>query len=213
MPHSSTIAPSTFRDDNPAVDGRLRRGDRAGELDSLRLFLADLGRYRLLTGAEESALAKRVERGDAAAKRTMVESNLRLVVSIAKSYRGHGVPFLDLIQEGTIGLDRAVDRFDWRRGVKFSTYATWWIRQAVQRAVTNGAGIVRIPEHIVERRQKLRHAGRRLRSELGREPTAEELASATGVAVRHVGEALGARLTSSRSTSGSTAASAASAAI
>src|SRR5207302_1244049 len=118
--------------------------------DSLQLFLNEVGRYRLLTAAEEIALAKRVERGDLAAKEHMINANLRLVVSIAKRYRGHGVPFLDLIQDGVIGLNRAVEKFDWRRGYKFSTYATWWIRQACQRAVANQSGTIRIPVHVQE---------------------------------------------------------------
>ena len=120
-----------------------------GSADSLQLFLADVGRHKLLTAADEVALAKRIERGDLTAKRHMIESNLRLVVSIAKGYRGLGVPFLDLIQEGTLGLNRAVEKFDWRRGFKFSTYATWWIRQSVQRAVANHARTIRVPVHVV----------------------------------------------------------------
>src|SRR3989440_8556525 len=116
-----------------------------GSADSLQLFLADVGRHKLLTAADEVYLAKRIERGDPSAKRHMIESNLRLVVSIAKGYRGLGVPFLDLIQEGTLGLNRAVEKFDWRRGYKFSTYATWWIRQSVQRAVANYARTIRVP--------------------------------------------------------------------
>src|SRR5262245_63214178 len=133
-----------------------------GAGDSLQLFLADVGRHKLLTAAEEVALAKRLEKGDLLAKRRMIESNLRLVVSIAKGYRGLGVPFLDLIQEGTLGLNRAVEKFDWRRGYKFSTYATWWIRQSVQRAVANHARTIRVPVHVVERQQKLGRAARRL---------------------------------------------------
>jgi RNA polymerase primary sigma factor len=164
----------------------------SGAADSLQLFLADVGRHKLLTAAEEVMLAKRIERGDPTAKRRMIESNLRLVVSIAKGYRGLGVPFLDLIQEGTLGLNRAVEKFDWRRGYKFSTYATWWIRQSVQRAVANHARTIRVPVHVVERQQKLSRASRRLEVELGREPTKEELAEATGLPMQHIEEALGA---------------------
>jgi RNA polymerase primary sigma factor len=164
----------------------------SGSADSLQLFLADVGRHKLLTAAEEVMLAKRIERGDETAKRHMIESNLRLVVSIAKGYRGLGVPFLDLIQEGTLGLNRAVEKFDWRRGYKFSTYATWWIRQSVQRAVANHARTIRVPVHVVERQQKLSRAARRLEVELGREATKEELAEATGLPMQHVDEALGA---------------------
>jgi RNA polymerase primary sigma factor len=163
-----------------------------GAADSLQLFLADIGRHKLLTAAEEVMLAKAIERGDVTAKRRMIESNLRLVVSIAKGYRGLGVPFLDLIQEGTLGLNRAVEKFDWRRGYKFSTYATWWIRQSVQRAVANHARTIRVPVHVVERQQKLGRAARRLEVELGREATKEELAEATGLPIQHVDEALGA---------------------
>jgi RNA polymerase primary sigma factor len=163
-----------------------------GAADSLQLFLADIGRHKLLTAAEEVMLAKAIERGDLSAKRRMIESNLRLVVSIAKGYRGLGVPFLDLIQEGTLGLNRAVEKFDWRRGYKFSTYATWWIRQSVQRAVANHARTIRVPVHVVERQQKLGRAARRLEVELGREATKHELAEATGLPIQHVDEALGA---------------------
>jgi RNA polymerase primary sigma factor len=163
-----------------------------GAADSLQLFLADVGRHKLLNAAEEVQLAKQIERGDLIAKRRMIESNLRLVVSIAKGYRGLGVPFLDLIQEGTLGLNRAVEKFDWRRGFKFSTYATWWIRQSVQRAVANHARTIRVPVHVVERQQKLSRAARRLEVELGREATKEELAEATGLPLQHVDEALGA---------------------
>ncbi|MDX6517406.1 MAG: polymerase primary sigma factor [Gaiellaceae bacterium] len=163
-----------------------------GSADSLQLFLADVGRHKLLTAHEEVILAKAIERGDPVAKRRMIESNLRLVVSIAKGYRGLGVPFLDLIQEGTLGLNRAVEKFDWRRGYKFSTYATWWIRQSVQRAVANHARTIRVPVHVVERQQKLSRAARRLEVELGREATKQELAEATGLPIQHVDEALGA---------------------
>src|SRR5579883_893579 len=164
----------------------------SGAGDSLQLFLADVGRHKLLTAAQEVILAKQIERGDERAKRHMIESNLRLVVSIAKGYRGLGVPFLDLIQEGTLGLNRAVEKFDWRRGYKFSTYATWWIRQSVQRAVANHARTIRVPVHVVERQQKLGRAARRLEVELGREATRQELAEATGLPIQHVDEALSA---------------------
>jgi RNA polymerase primary sigma factor len=163
-----------------------------GAGDSLQIFRADVGRHKLLTAADEIVLAKRIEKGDPLAKRRKIESNLRLVVSIAKGYRGLGVPFLDLIQEGTLGLNRAVEKFDWRRGFKFSTYATWWIRQSVQRAVANNARTIRVPVHVVERQQKLGRAARRLEVELGREATKQELADATGLPLQHVEEALGA---------------------
>ena len=160
--------------------------------DSLQRFLAEIGRYRLLTAAEEVELAKRVERGDPEAKERMITSNLRLVVSIAKRYRGNGVPFLDLIQDGVIGLNRAVEKFDWRKGYKFSTYATWWIRQAVQRSVANQGKTIRIPVHVQERLQKLWRERTKLELSLGRDPTPEELAKATGLALDHVEEALAA---------------------
>jgi RNA polymerase primary sigma factor len=144
--------------------------------DALQLFLRDAGRHPLLTAAQEVELAKRIERGDLQAKTRMIQSNLRLVVSIAKNYRNQGLPFLDLIQEGTLGLIRAVEKFDWRRGYKFSTYATWWIRQAVARALADKARTIRMPVHIVERMQKLNRAERTLWTQLGREPTLEEVA-------------------------------------
>ncbi len=185
------VQPDTEPEKEPAKS-RFEADTVSGAADSLQLFLADVGRHKLLTAAEEVALAKRIERGDTVAKRVMIESNLRLVVSIAKGYRGLGVPFLDLIQEGTLGLNRAVEKFDWRRGFKFSTYATWWIRQSVQRAVANHARTIRVPVHVVERQQKLSRAARRLEVELGREATKEELAEATGLPIQHVDEALGA---------------------
>jgi RNA polymerase primary sigma factor len=159
--------------------------------DSLQRFLGELGRYPLLSAAEEVALAKRVERGDQAAKERMITSNLRLVVSIAKRYQGHGVPLLDLIQDGVIGLNRAVEKFDWRKGFKFSTYATWWIRQAVQRSVAGQARTIRVPTHVHERRQTLGRHARKLELELGRPATEEELAEASGLSLQHVHEALG----------------------
>jgi RNA polymerase primary sigma factor len=158
--------------------------------DSLTLFMNRAGRYRLLTAADEVALAKRVERGDAAAKELMINSNLRLVISIAKRYQGRDVPLLDLIQEGVIGLNRAVEKFDWRRGFKFSTYATWWIRQACQRAVSNQSATIRVPTHVHERRVKIARASNQLQTRLGREATREELAEATGLSLQHVDEAL-----------------------
>jgi RNA polymerase primary sigma factor len=157
----------------------------------LELFLAEIGRHRLLSVAEEVRLAERVERGDLAAKKQMINANLRLVVSIAKRYRRLGVPFLDLIQEGTLGLNRAVEKFDWRRRYKFSTYAHWWIRQAVERTIANQARTIRLPVHVIERRQKLARAARTLAPALGREPSLEELAEATGLPLGHVRQALG----------------------
>jgi RNA polymerase primary sigma factor len=159
--------------------------------DALTLFMNAAGRHRLLTAAEEVELSKRVERGDRAAKDEMINCNLRLVISIAKRYQGHGVPLLDLIQEGVIGLNRAVEKFDWRRGFKFSTYATWWIRQACQRAISNLSTTIRVPTHVHERRVRLARARQRLETERGVAPTAEELAEATGLELRYVEEALG----------------------
>src|SRR5450755_3095589 len=149
--------------------------------DSLQLFLKGIGKRRLLSAQEEVALAKRIERGELDAKQKMVESNLRLVVSIAKNYRNQGLPFLDLIQEGTLGLVRAAEKFDYRKGFKFSTYATWWIRQAIARALADKARTIRIPVHIVEKLNTIRRAERSLVTALGREPTEEEIADATGI--------------------------------
>ena len=160
--------------------------------DALQLFLNEAGRYKLLTASEEVELAKRIERGDKAAKDLMINSNLRLVVSIAKKYQGHGISLLDLIQEGIIGLIRAVEKFDWRRGYKFSTYATWWIRQAVQRGVANKSRTIRIPVHIVEREQKISRAERELSAKLERTPTDEEIAKRTKLSLKHVKEVRGA---------------------
>ena len=181
-------------EDEPAVEEELDLGTADVELPSsagsLDLFLNEIGRYPLLTAAEEVVLAKAVERGDQAAKERMVNSNLRLVVSIAKRYRGRGVPFGDLIQDGVIGLNRAVEKFDHRKGFKFSTYATWWIRQAVQRSVAGQSRTIRVPTHVHERRNKLAAAARKLEPQLGRPATYEELAEATGLSLLHVEEAL-----------------------
>ncbi|MBA3718189.1 MAG: sigma-70 family RNA polymerase sigma factor [Actinobacteria bacterium] len=149
--------------------------------DALQLFLREAGRHALLTAAQEVTLMKKVERGEMQARQRMIQSNLRLVVSIAKNYRNQGLPFLDLIQEGTLGLIRAVEKFDWRRGFKFSTYATWWIRQAVARALADKARTIRMPVHIVERKQKMNRAERMLCTQLGREPTLAEIAEEAGL--------------------------------
>jgi len=156
--------------------------------DALQLFLREIGRHPLLTAADEVELAKRIERGDMAAKQRMIESNLRLVVSIAKNYRNQGLPFLDLIQEGMFGLIRAVEKFEWQRGLKFSTYATWWIRQAVQRAVADKARTIRMPVHVVERMQKMHQAERRLWMQLAREPTLAEIADEAGLPLQQATE-------------------------
>jgi len=170
-----------------APDKRGRKAKTALDLkpdmttDSLQLFLKDIAKVRLLTAQDEVDLAKRIERGDLDAKQKMVESNLRLVVSIAKNYRNQGLPFLDLIQEGTLGLVREAEKFDYRKGYKFSTYATWWIRQAVARALADKARTIRIPVHVFEKLNKIGRAERMLVTELGREPTAEEIAGVTGI--------------------------------
>jgi RNA polymerase primary sigma factor len=172
-----------------AAESTYVNGDLAtATTDALQLFLNEMARYPLLTAAEEVELAKRIERGDKEAKDLMVNSNLRLVVSIAKRYQGHGLSLLDLIQEGIIGLIRAVEKFDWRRGFKFSTYATWWIRQAVQRGVANKSRTIRIPVHIAEREQKLARAERQLLVKLGRQPTDAEIAKAAQMSAKHVNE-------------------------
>jgi RNA polymerase primary sigma factor len=159
-------------------DSTYVNGDLAvATTDALQLFLNEAGRWPLLTKEEEVELAKRIERGDREAKERMINSNLRLVVSIAKRYQGHGLSLLDLIQEGIIGLIRAVEKFDWRRGFKFSTYATWWIRQAVQRGVANKSRTIRIPVHIADREQRIARAERLLAPKLGRQPTEEEVAA------------------------------------
>jgi RNA polymerase primary sigma factor len=154
--------------------------------DTLQLFLKDIGRVPLLTAAQEVELAKRIERGDHRAKQMMVEANLRLVVSIAKRYRNQGLPFLDLIQEGTIGLVRAAEKFDWRKGFKFSTYATWWIRQAVARAIADKGRTIRMPVHVVEKLNKIHRSERKLRAELAREPTSAEVAADLELSIEEV---------------------------
>ncbi len=159
-------------------------------LDSLRLYLRSIGRVNLLTADQEVSLAKRIERGDMAAKQQMIEANLRLVVSIAKSYLGRGLTFLDLIQEGSMGLIRAVEKFDYRRGYKFSTYATWWIRQAVTRAIADKGRTIRIPVHMVEKLNKVVHVERQLVQTLGREPTPDEIATELETSVREVRDVL-----------------------
>ena len=172
------------QDESTYVNGDLA----VATTDALQLFLNEAGRWPLLTKEEEVALAKRVERGDAEAKERMINSNLRLVVSIAKRYQGHGLSLLDLIQEGIIGLIRAVEKFDWRRGFKFSTYATWWIRQAVQRGVANKSRTIRIPVHIADREQKIARAERLLAPKLGRQPTEEEIAKQAKLPLKQLRE-------------------------
>ena len=169
-----------------ADDLDLEPGPGETATDALQLFLREIGRVPLLTAAREVELAKRVERGDMRAKSMMIEANLRLVVSIAKRYRNQGLPFLDLIQEGTIGLVRAVEKFDWRRGYKFSTYAAWWIRQAVARALADKGRTIRMPVHVLEKLNRIARAERALRAELGREPTILEVATALELPVEEV---------------------------
>jgi RNA polymerase primary sigma factor len=183
------LSDDCVRPDSADEDVHYENAQVAGmTTDSLQLFLNEAGRYPLLTAAEEIELAKRIEGGDTAAKDRMINSNLRLVVSIAKKYQGHGLSLLDLIQEGIIGLIRAVEKFDWRRGYKFSTYATWWIRQAVQRGVANKSRTIRIPVHIVEREQKIARAERELAASLERPPTDEEVARKAKLQLKHVRE-------------------------
>jgi RNA polymerase primary sigma factor len=183
--------------DEPDLDDVYRAIDELSDLDedpaelqastdSLQLFLKDVGRVDLLTAAQEVELAKRIERGDHAAKQEMVEANLRLVVSIAKRYRNQGLPFLDLIQEGTIGLVRAAEKFDYRKGFKFSTYATWWIRQAVARALADKARTIRMPVHVVEKLNKIMRTERKLRAERGHEPSSHEIALELDLSVHEV---------------------------
>ncbi len=172
-----------------ATDSTYVNGNLAvSTTDALQLFLNEAGRWPLLTKEEEVELAKLIERGDEEAKERMINSNLRLVVSIAKRYQGHGLSLLDLIQEGIIGLMRAVEKFDWRRGFKFSTYATWWIRQAVQRGVANKSRTIRLPVHIADREQKMARAERVLAPQLGRQPTEEEIAKHAKLPLKQVRE-------------------------
>jgi RNA polymerase primary sigma factor len=160
--------------------------EREVSTEALQLFLKDIGKVKLLTAAQEIELAKRIERGDHSAKQEMVEANLRLVVSIAKRYRNQGLPFLDLIQEGTIGLVRAAEKFDHRKGFKFSTYATWWIRQAVARALADKARTIRMPVHVVEKLNKIMRTERKLRAERGREPSSVEIADELDLSIEEV---------------------------
>jgi RNA polymerase primary sigma factor len=171
---------------NTEVSSTARGQDRGAPTDSLQLFLEQIGRIPLLTASEEVSLAKRIERGDPVAKNHMVEANLRLVVSIAKRHRNQGLPFLDLIQEGTIGLIRAAEKFDWRKGYKFSTYASWWIRQAVTRALANMARTIRLPVHITEQLKHIAAAERRLRAESGGNASSRQIAHAVGMTVGEV---------------------------
>jgi RNA polymerase primary sigma factor len=166
---------SAAEDDDDDLESNVE--EREVSTEALQLFLKDIGKVDLLTAAQEIELAKRIERGDHRAKQEMVEANLRLVVSIAKRYRNQGLPFLDLIQEGTIGLVRAAEKFDHRKGFKFSTYATWWIRQAVARALADKARTIRMPVHVVEKLNKIMRTERKLRAERGREPSSTEIAS------------------------------------
>src|SRR3954447_14891793 len=181
--------------DDPAKDPTLPKKPEIDltvepSLDSLRLYLRSIGRVELLTAEEEVGLAKRIERGDMGAKQHMIEANLRLVVSIAKGYLGRGLTFLDLIQEGSLGLIRAVEKFDYRRGYKFSTYATWWIRQAVTRAIADKGRTIRIPVHMVEKLNKVVHVERQLVQQLGREPTPDEVAAELEWTAREVKDIL-----------------------
>jgi RNA polymerase primary sigma factor len=174
----------------PVADARTPRAAPPTAVDAVREYLREIGRVPLLTADEEVCLAKRIERGDMDAKRKLTEANLRLVVSIAKRYVGRGIPLLDLIQEGNLGLVRAVEKFDYRRGYKFSTYATWWIRQAITRGIADQARTIRIPVHMTEKMSGLLRVQRELTRELGREPTADEVAAELGVEVERVHEML-----------------------
>jgi RNA polymerase primary sigma factor len=188
---SAEVEPNSAQDLRARLDELKRAEVDLGVepgLDSLRLYLRSIGRVPLLSAAEEVALAKRIERGDGAAKQHMVEANLRLVVSISKGYMGRGLTFLDLIQEGSLGLIRAVEKFDYRRGYKFSTYATWWIRQAVTRAIADKARTIRIPVHMAEKLNKVIHTERQLIQHLGREPTPAEIAAELELPISEIRE-------------------------
>jgi RNA polymerase primary sigma factor len=185
LPHEQPIVPPEELTTAPKLDLTVEPS-----LDSLRLYLREIGKVPLLTADQEVSLAKRIERGDERAKQHMIEANLRLVVSIAKGYLGRGLTFLDLIQEGSLGLIRAVEKFDHRKGFKFSTYATWWIRQAVTRAIADKARTIRIPVHMVEKLNKVVHIERQLVQRLGREPRPEEVAVELEMSVEEVREIL-----------------------
>jgi RNA polymerase primary sigma factor len=185
LPHEQPIVPPEEVAAAPKLDLTVEPS-----LDSLRLYLREIGKVPLLTADQEVSLAKRIERGDERAKQHMIEANLRLVVSIAKGYLGRGLTFLDLIQEGSLGLIRAVEKFDHRKGFKFSTYATWWIRQAVTRAIADKARTIRIPVHMVEKLNKVVHIERQLVQRLGREPRPEEVAEELEMSVEEVREIL-----------------------
>ena len=190
---TNTLEASGPSQSSPSVRPSRSAGTRdvsTGVADALALYLREIGRYKLLSRAEEVQLAKRIERGDVQAKAQMINANLRLVVSVAKRYQHHGLPLLDLIQEGTLGLIRASEKFDWRRGNKFSTYAIWWIRQAVDRAVCNHAEPIRIPVHVHERRRRLTRLKQTLELELEREPSLEEVAAAAALSPAQVEQAL-----------------------
>jgi RNA polymerase primary sigma factor len=176
--------------DRPTRDGAAieARAEESSTTDALQLFLSEVSRYRLLTPAEEIELSKRIEEGDKSAKDRMINSNLRLVVSIAKKYHGSQLPLLDTIQEGIIGLIRAVEKFDWRRGNRFSTYATWWIREAVERGIANRARMIRMPVYMVERERQVGRAERALMAELGRDPTEEEIGTRVKMPLQQVRE-------------------------
>jgi RNA polymerase primary sigma factor len=178
--------------DSPAredeISSRLDLAVKAQTNDPVRLYLREIGKVPLLTAAQEVSLAKRIERRDMAAKSALIEANLRLVVSVAKRYVGRGLPFLDLIQEGNLGLIRGVEKFDYRKGYKFSTYATWWIRQAITRAIADQARTIRVPVHMVETINRLARVQRQLLQDLGREPTVEEIAREMDVTPERVRE-------------------------